>query len=131
FPFSAGKIEPSAPQKLVRDGATLKLTLPVASQRVGEFTRVAGVLTASKSGGEQSAATIDVPLAGSVVAGAAAPNVAAASLASGEAGGDLSLGVALFFAFAGGLLLNLMPCVFPVLSLKVLGFATHGFSGSA
>ncbi len=26
-------------------------------------------------------------------------------------------------AFAGGLLLNLMPCVFPILSLKVLGFA--------
>ena len=28
-------------------------------------------------------------------------------------------------AFLGGLLLNLMPCVFPVLSLKVLGFAAH------
>ncbi len=28
-------------------------------------------------------------------------------------------------AFVGGLLLNLMPCVFPVLSLKVLGFACH------
>ncbi len=28
-------------------------------------------------------------------------------------------------AFVGGLLLNLMPCVFPVLSLKVLGFASH------
>lgn len=27
------------------------------------------------------------------------------------------------FAFLGGLILNLMPCVFPVLSLKVLGFA--------
>ena len=26
-------------------------------------------------------------------------------------------------AFAGGLLLNLMPCVFPILSLKILGFA--------
>jgi thiol:disulfide interchange protein/DsbC/DsbD-like thiol-disulfide interchange protein len=134
FPFSAGKIEPSAPQKVVRDGATLKLVLPVASQRVGEFTRVAGVLTASKGLGEQSAATIDVPLAGNVVAGAAIPNAAAASsvLAGSEAqGGDLSLGVALLFALAGGLLLNLMPCVFPVLSLKVLGFAAHRFSGNA
>ena len=33
--------------------------------------------------------------------------------------------VALAFAFVGGVLLNLMPCVFPVLSLKVLGFAAH------
>ncbi len=29
---------------------------------------------------------------------------------------------ALLFAFLGGLLLNLMPCVFPVLSLKAIGF---------
>ncbi|MES2308872.1 MAG: thioredoxin family protein [Verrucomicrobiota bacterium] len=33
-----------------------------------------------------------------------------------------SLGVILFFAFIGGLILNLMPCVLPVLSLKILGF---------
>lgn len=29
----------------------------------------------------------------------------------------------LLFAFFGGLLLNVMPCVFPVLSLKIMGFA--------
>ncbi|NMG67800.1 protein-disulfide reductase, partial [Azoarcus indigens] len=31
----------------------------------------------------------------------------------------------LLLALAGGALLNLMPCVFPILSLKVLGFARH------
>ena len=30
--------------------------------------------------------------------------------------------MALFFAFIGGLLLNVMPCVLPVLSLKVFRF---------
>ena len=35
-----------------------------------------------------------------------------------------SLWLSLALAFAGGLLLNLMPCVFPVLSLKVIGFAS-------
>ncbi|MBS0341129.1 MAG: thioredoxin family protein [Proteobacteria bacterium] len=34
-----------------------------------------------------------------------------------------SLAVALVGALLGGLLLNLMPCVFPVLAIKVLGFA--------
>jgi len=34
----------------------------------------------------------------------------------------LGLGWALLFAFLGGLLLNLMPCVFPVLALKAYGF---------
>ena len=35
-----------------------------------------------------------------------------------------SLWLALVFAFLGGVILNAMPCVFPILSLKVLGFAT-------
>ncbi|MBP6898797.1 MAG: thioredoxin family protein [Burkholderiaceae bacterium] len=35
------------------------------------------------------------------------------------------LALALLLALAGGLLLNLMPCVFPVLSLKLLDFARH------
>jgi thiol:disulfide interchange protein DsbD len=37
-----------------------------------------------------------------------------------------SLPVALAFAFLGGLILNLMPCVLPVLSLKVVSFVRHG-----
>ena len=34
----------------------------------------------------------------------------------------LSLWVALFYGFLGGLILNLMPCVLPVISLKIFGF---------
>ncbi len=34
--------------------------------------------------------------------------------------------LALLGALVGGLVLNLMPCVFPVLAIKVLGFARHG-----
>jgi thiol:disulfide interchange protein/DsbC/DsbD-like thiol-disulfide interchange protein len=126
FPFSEGKIEPSTPQRLTREGPTLTLTLPVASQRVGEFISVAGVLTASKGFGGQTAATIDVPLAGSVVAGPKASLAATPPALASSDGGDISLSVALAFALVGGILLNLMPCVFPVLSLKVLGFAAHG-----
>jgi thiol:disulfide interchange protein DsbD len=36
-----------------------------------------------------------------------------------------TLWLALGLAFLGGILLNLMPCVFPVLSLKILGFVSH------
>ena len=35
---------------------------------------------------------------------------------------SLNLLIALFSAFIGGLLLNLMPCVFPVISLKIFNF---------
>ena len=38
-------------------------------------------------------------------------------------GAELSLAAAVLLAFVGGLILNLMPCVFPVLSLKALHLA--------
>jgi thiol:disulfide interchange protein DsbD len=129
FPFAPDRIEPSAPQTLARDGDAYVLTLPVASTLSGTFDRVAGVITAANGFGPSTrAATIDVALSGSVVAGpkpvlAAAPVL---NLAPAAPGSDpLTLALALVSAFVGGLILNLMPCVFPVLSLKVIGFATH------
>src|SRR5690606_26462657 len=40
----------------------------------------------------------------------------------------LPLYVTLLFALLGGVILNLMPCVFPVLSIKALGLAASGLS---
>ena len=40
--------------------------------------------------------------------------------------GGMSLWQAILFALIGGLILNLMPCVFPVISLKVLSFVYMG-----
>lgn len=37
---------------------------------------------------------------------------------------NISLPLVLLFALVGGMILNLMPCVFPVLSIKVLSFTT-------
>jgi len=36
--------------------------------------------------------------------------------------GDVSMGKAFFFAFIGGFILNFMPCVLPVIGLKVMSF---------
>lgn len=43
-----------------------------------------------------------------------------------KAGLPLTLGIALVIALIGGFILNLMPCVLPVLSLKVLSVVGHG-----
>ena len=40
--------------------------------------------------------------------------------------GGISLWQAILFALIGGLILNLMPCVFPVISLKILSFVSMG-----
>jgi len=56
--------------------------------------------------------------------------------ASQQAGGqtsteNFSLAAVLLFALIGGMILNLMPCVFPILSIKVLSFTnTHQSSRS-
>ena len=127
FPYAEGKIEASGRQSLAQDGQALALTLPVASQRVGEFKRIEGVLTSSRGFGGREAVTIDVPLMGAVVAGPSSPGATAAPLPVYNVDSNrISVWLALVFALAGGVLLNLMPCVFPVLSLKVLGFASHG-----
>ncbi len=127
FPFREGQVEASAPQALARDGAGYVLTLPVAHQLAPGFTRVAGVVSASNGLAGAKVATIDVPLAGSVVAGPKPVDATAPALAipPAAAAGSMSLLFAAVAAFLGGMILNLMPCVLPVLSIKVLGFAEH------
>lgn len=60
---------------------------------------------------------------GAVSKGTARLQEGGAGVAPASAGG---LPGALAFALLGGLILNAMPCVFPVIGLKVLGFAGHG-----
>ena len=43
-----------------------------------------------------------------------------------QSSASLSVFSAILFAFLGGLILNLMPCVFPIISLKVLSFVSMG-----
>ena len=48
------------------------------------------------------------------------------TLGQAEATSFLPLATILLLALLGGLILNVMPCVLPVLSLKLLGFVSHG-----
>ncbi len=67
----------------------------------------------------------DVSKEASAVDGASRAVVGFASVAPSNSGSAMSLIAAIAFAFVGGMILNLMPCVFPVLSLKILSFAQH------
>ena len=63
---------------------------------------------------------------GEIQAGSLAPTSSA--LDSGDdtsSSAGIGLLAAIAFAFLGGIILNIMPCVFPILSLKALSF-THG-----
>lgn len=63
---------------------------------------------------------------GSVEAITAPTKAPAATKATPETPGPGALLYMLALAFVGGSILNLMPCVFPILSLKVLSFARSG-----
>lgn len=78
--------------------------------------------------------TASLPWAGAPAAAtpAPAPDVAvAAASAPLPAAQPASLPMMLLAAFAGGLLLNVMPCVLPVLTLKLYGLVAHGHHGAA
>jgi thiol:disulfide interchange protein/DsbC/DsbD-like thiol-disulfide interchange protein len=110
-------LEYAAPQQVtVRDGSiTLEL---VASPYMDEAPdRLRGIILSSAaplSAAGASAIELDIPLnASPLMAGA---------LATSGSNVPTTLWFALTLAFLGGMILNLMPCVFPVVSLKVLSF---------
>ena len=137
FPEVGGVIHNAALPRARWDGEAWLAELPLDPQRSAGPSTIPAVLTAP---GAIAGVQIEVAVAGewpAVGAAAAAPSSGAAASAGQDgaggpappgaaaASGALGLPLALLFAVAGGALLNLMPCVFPVLSLKVLGFAQH------
>ena len=86
---------------------------------------------ASSAAAPQPGAPLPVAASAAQQAAAAAQSTEHPNAAPRTGATDLTLLIALVFAFAGGMILNLMPCVFPVLSLKVLGFVHVAHNDSA
>ncbi|MCR5873512.1 thioredoxin family protein [Phenylobacterium sp. J426] len=128
FPFSGTAIDHAKPQPIERGPEGLTLTLPPGVDfQAGEGpAEIAGVLTFGDKAYELTAARGPAP------AGAAGLGPPPARSASGGVGGvGMGLLGAAVFALLGGLILNLMPCVFPVLAMKAASLAKHGGSGEA
>ena len=118
FPETGGVIEPAAPIQQWWNGSTWTARVPLSTQRSESPSQMQAVLVAGAATGIQLRMNIDGPWPGALPAAASAAPVTAEPSAPLLA----TLGLALL----GGLLLNLMPCVFPVLSLKLLSFAQPG-----
>lgn len=118
FAASGPLIEYSAPQPASVDGGVVTMRLARSPYLTGAPKRINGILLAANRarGGGPAAFEFDVPF--SAPARAASP----VAVATATTAVPPTLLVALALAFAGGVILNLMPCVFPVVSLKVLAF---------
>jgi thiol:disulfide interchange protein len=122
FPERESLIEPAAPEKVTIAGRTLTLEMKLADPPLTDVKALNGVIV-SDSGWSGSDGRKAMNVVASVGAGAL-PAAGASESRTGAAVGGSTL-AALLFAFIGGILLNLMPCVFPVLGIKVMGFVEH------
>jgi thiol:disulfide interchange protein DsbD len=98
------------------DNGAFVLTLPMDPAGPKNPTRLYGVLALSK--GDVPGIRIDIPFR--------TPSSTSSLRSSAAVAG--SLPGTLLLALIGGLILNLMPCVFPVLGIKILGFVNQAGS---
>jgi len=92
----------------------------------GDKARALEIDTAVAGGGSATTGAEKHPSGAGPLSGTPPASATPTAAASGSAHpAPASLLVVLGLAFLGGLALNLMPCVLPVLSLKVLGFVRH------
>jgi thiol:disulfide interchange protein DsbD len=118
FPAEAGVIDQGAAEGLRVSADRVEVALKPVKPLSGALS---GVLVLKDLGGQVQALSVEAtPLALPADAGGA-----------GAAGAAVGPGLlrALILAFAGGLILNLMPCVLPVLAIKALSLAK--LSGSS
>ena len=127
FPETPEVIETAADWSQSWNGAVWTATVPLAAQRSASPQLMPVVLAAQGRGWRA-----ELPVLGQWPQVAAATGVSPALEAALRSNGGStapapSIGflAALFGALLGGLILNLMPCVFPVLAIKVVGFTRH------
>jgi thiol:disulfide interchange protein/DsbC/DsbD-like thiol-disulfide interchange protein len=118
----AGRTAVSAGPKLIA------LSVPLtAGEPVTQAVTVRGTLLFTVSGGGLHTGTIEVVLPPESLVVGTSSGASAGSILdrkfeiSRTSGGEQPLLLYMFFAFVGGLILNIMPCVLPVIALKVFG----------
>jgi thiol:disulfide interchange protein DsbD len=113
FPYETGVVKAPAPQVMgfAQDGLVLHMTPGKTLARKGGALEGVLVLTSS----DNSVQALEVR----ALPGA----VPEATFGAGE--NEIGLLLALVFAFLGGLILNLMPCVLPVLAMKAFALSSQ------
>jgi thiol:disulfide interchange protein DsbD len=114
FPADQDALDYASTQELSRDGSAYVLALTRSSSAEGPITNLNGVLQAVSDKTSRYLVVHAIESAAPAPASAVVPDSVSAP--------TMTLGAGLLAMFLGGLLLNLMPCVFPVLSIKIVGF---------
>jgi len=130
FPIPEQVSDPSV-QQVYRtdDGYAVKLKLADGVKLQDRMPIVLAATSALAAKGEFSGTTLATVASSTFALPSSAVALTSSATNIGgtmAASSDVTLWSALLLAFIGGMILNLMPCVFPVLSLKILSFAKYG-----
>jgi len=116
-------------------GTTWSARLPVSSARNESPAQISWLLVSENGGESRQGVELDLPVSSAwpspkAQAFATAPNnkVATTATPANSDGSALGFLLALAGALLGGLILNAMPCVLPILAIKLLGFTQHSTS---
>ena len=110
-------VDDDAQQTLAFTKDGLVVRLPPANKTIKIAGTLTGVLVLKSADGSIQALNVSAP---SIAGASAIPNERRAPGTS-----EITLLVAIFSAFIGGLILNAMPCVLPILAMKALALARH------
>ena len=127
FPLQPGTIKNAAPQDIgySQDGLVLRLTPGAKPPK----DNLRGILVLTSSDGSVKAVTVNAavgPVPAVTFVAPVAPANDEGGAAANDDSGDIGLLLAMALAFLGGLILNVMPCVLPILAMKALALAGHG-----
>lgn len=128
---TAGLIDYAAPQTVREENGSIIMSLAAASDAPAAAVRLAGELVSTNGWGPSSVnkgALLDVGIGAMVLSGNRPNENPGQTRATGNrppSTGSSGLLGTLVLAFVGGIILNLMPCVFPVLAIKILGFVNQ------
>ena len=126
FPEQRRIIKPGPLRDVSITANLMQITHQQPRRMLADLTGVFGVLVLANDSGDRAAYEFVNPAADATtttIMPLAAVDSSGANGGAGGLGGSLLL--YMLFALMGGLILNLMPCVFPVLSMKALSFAKN------
>ena len=115
FPEPEGLIEPSAPQRVELDGDRLTVAMKPGWLAKYDKEALSGVLTYKDMVGARHSVAVTAQLVGPIEK----PSLAVPQLSAQR---NFNTPLLLLLAFLGGVLLNIMPCVFPVVFIKAASF---------
>ena len=118
FPNEWGIILNANAQEFKKTSDGFSLTMSRDTRALSELKSIDGVVVIKDQTGKRTGYTIHIPLP---MIAESPPVTTSQSSQSGMA--SLTIMSAVFFALLGGIILNLMPCVFPILSMKALSLA--------